>query len=114
MDSGTSFTSVCINTPVYLSWLVGQCLKNGVVIKRGIVSHIQDAAKMHHSGTGADLVVNCTGLSSLKLGGVEDKKLYPGRGQVVVVRNDAGLMADTSGTDDGPDEALYIMTRAAG
>ena len=49
-----------------------------------------------------------------KLGGVEDKTVVPARGQIVVVRNDAGKMADISGTDDGPEEACYIMTRAAG
>lgn len=59
-------------------------------------------------------MVNCTGLLASKLGGVEDKTVVPARGQVVVVRNDAGKMADVSGTDDGPDEACYVMTRAAG
>jgi D-amino-acid oxidase len=69
---------------------------------------------MHHSGKRADLVINCTGISSLKLGGVEDKSVYPGRGQIVVVRNDPGYMCSVSGTDDGPDEAMYMMCRAAG
>lgn len=49
-----------------------------------------------------------------KLGGVEDKTVVPARGQIVIVRNDAGKMMDISGTDDGDDEACYIMTRAAG
>ena len=48
------------------------------------------------------------------LGGVEDKKVHPARGQIVIVRNDAGKMMSVSGTDDGEDEACYIMTRAAG
>ncbi|KAK5085278.1 D-amino acid oxidase [Lithohypha guttulata] len=116
MDSGKSFTSVCINTAIYLPWLVSQGLKNGVVFKRAILKQITDAAApgMHHSGKPADLIINCTGLGSLKLGGVEDRKLYPARGQIVVVRNDAGKMYGVSGTDDGDDEAMYIMTRAAG
>lgn len=49
-----------------------------------------------------------------RLGGVEDKSVVPARGQIVIVRNDAGKMLDISGTDDGDDEACYIMTRAAG
>lgn len=69
---------------------------------------------MHHSGEPADLVVNCTGLGALKLGGVEDKHMMPIRGQIVVVRNEANLMCSTSGTDDGEDEVCYIMQRAAG
>ena len=48
------------------------------------------------------------------LGGVEDKTVVPARGQIVIVRNDSGRMYDISGTDDGPDEACYMMTRAAG
>lgn len=49
-----------------------------------------------------------------ELGGVEDKTVVPARGQIVVVRNVAPKMLDISGTDDGDDEACYIMTRAAG
>ena len=60
-------------------------------------------------------MVNCTGLMASKLGGVEDKSVVPARGQIVVVRNDArGKMLNMSGTDDGNNEACYVMTRAAG
>ncbi|CAK1358617.1 unnamed protein product [Cercospora beticola] len=114
MDGGTVFTSVCINTAIYLPWLVSELLKRGSVVKRGILKHISEAANLHHSGKPADLIINATGLSSLKLGGVEDKKVYPARGQIVLVRNEPGFMASTSGTDDGDDEACYIMQRAAG
>jgi D-amino-acid oxidase len=115
IDSATAFTSVCINTAIYLPWLVSQCLKNGVVFKRAVFKHILEAAcpSIHPSGH-VDLVVNCTGLMASNLGGVEDKSVVPARGQIVVVRNDAGKMVDISGTDDGDDEACYVMTRAAG
>lgn len=53
-------------------------------------------------------------MGASKLGGVEDKTMIPIRGQVVVVRNDAGKMLNISATDDGDDESCYIMTRAAG
>jgi D-amino-acid oxidase len=115
IDSATSFTSVCINTAIYLPWLVSQCLKNGVVFKRAIFQHISEAASFTvQPSQKAHLVVNCTGLGAAKLGGVEDAAVLPARGQIVVVRNDAGKMIDLSGTDDGDDEACYIMTRAAG
>jgi D-amino-acid oxidase len=113
-DFGTAFKSVCINTAIYLPWLTGKCLANGVIMKRAIVKHVSGAADLHHSGKRAEIVVNCTGLSSLKLGGVEDKSVYPARGQTVLVRNDPGVMACSSGTDDAEDEAVYIMNRAAG
>lgn len=114
MDGGICFTSVCINTAIYLPWLVGQCLKLGVVVRRGIVSHITEAADLHHSGQRSRTVINCTGLSSLRLGGVEDDTLFPSRGQTVIVRNDPGVIAMVSSTDDGPSEATYVMSRAAG
>lgn len=115
IDSATSFTSVCINTAIYLPWLVSQCLKNGVIFKRAIFNHVSDASSVSvHPAGKVDLIVNCTGLNASKLGGVEDKTVVPARGQIVIVRNDAGKMLDVSGTDDGDDEACYIMTRAAG
>lgn len=116
IDNATSFTSVCINTAIYLPWLAGECLKAGVVIKRSTFKHVSEAAMpgVHHSGVRADLVVNCTGLSSAKLGGVMDKTVVPARGQTVLVRNDPGAMFDVSGCDDGDDEVAYIMMRAAG
>ena len=40
--------------------------------------------------------------------------MIPARGQVVLVRNEPGAMFTVSGTDDGEDEVVYIMMRAAG
>ena len=65
-------------------------------------------------GTRANVVINCTGLSALKLGGVEDKKMMPARGQTVLVRNDPGIIYSATVTDDQKDESIYIMQRAAG
>ena len=114
MDSATSFTSVCINTSIYLPWLVSQCLGNGVIFQRGVFTHILDAVSAYPL-LKADLVVNCTGLGAATLGGVQDTSVVPARGQIVLVRNSAGgRMMNFSGTEDGPDEACYIMTRAAG
>lgn len=115
VDSGTNWTSICINSPVYLSYLVGQCLKQGVTFKRAELKHISDCKTLHHSGQIVDVIVNCTGLLASKLGGVMDKTVIPVRGQLVVVRNDPGdSMYTVSGTDDGDDEVCYIMKRAAG
>ncbi|MCJ1383801.1 hypothetical protein MMC17_006915 [Xylographa soralifera] len=116
IDNAASFTTVCINTAIYLPWLVSQCLKAGVILKRAIFSHVSEAAAhgIHHSGSTVDVLVNCTGLSALELGGVEDQSLFPVRGQIVVVRNNPGGIFSISGCDDGPDEGAYVMTRAAG
>lgn len=113
-DSGWEMTCVCINTAVYLPWLLGQCLKAGVVVRRAVLSHINEAKGMSHTGRPADIIVNTTGLGALKLGGVEDKAMTPSRAQVVLVRNEVDTMLAVSGTDDGPTTCLYTMQRAAG
>lgn len=114
-DAGGAFTSVCINTAVFLPYLVGECRKNGVVFRRGVVPHVADAARFAHApGTGTPVVVNATGLGAMKLGGVEDGTMAPARGQVVMVRNEAPYMVATSGTEDEAADVCYIMTRAVG
>lgn len=113
-QSGCEVVSVCINTAVYLPWLLGQCLKAGVVVKRAILSHISEAGAMSHAGRPADVIINTTGLGSLKLGGVEDATMAPARGQTVLVRNESTPMLSTSGTEDSASDVLYIMQRAAG
>jgi D-amino-acid oxidase len=114
VDTGTAFISVCINTAIYLPYLVSQLLKNGAILKREVLTHISDAASLHHSGKRADLIINCTGLLASKLGGVMDQDVIPIRGQIVVVRNDPGVMLSISGTDDATGDVCYIMQRAAG
>jgi D-amino-acid oxidase len=113
-QSGCQFTSVCINTAVYLPWLLGQCLRNGVVLKRAVISHVGEAKGCSHTGKPADIIVNATGLASLKLGGVEDQAMTPARGQIVLVRNEFHPMMTTSGTEEGETEILYTMQRAGG
>lgn len=84
-----------------------------MTFRRAIFKHISDVPSS--LGIHPDLIVNCTGLGASTLGGVLDKTVVPARGQIVLVRNDAGgKMIDLSGTDDGDGEACYVMTRAAG
>lgn len=113
-DSGCEFGSLCINVTIYLPWLIGQCLKNGVVIKRAVLSHISEAKDLSHTGKPADIIINATSLGSRKLGGVLDETLTPARGQTVLVRNECHPMLVTSGTDDEPEDMVYVMQRAAG
>ena len=112
--TGAEFRSVCINVIVYLNWLIGQCLKNGVVLRRANLKNINEAVSLSDSGKPATFVINCTGLGSHKLGGVEDSDMTPARGQTVLVRNESTPMFASSGTKDGPTEVLYLMQRAAG
>jgi D-amino-acid oxidase len=112
--AGCDFTSVCINTAVYLPWLLGQCVALGVAFNREVLGHISQAAKMSHTGSKAGIIINASGLLSCRLGGVMDSSMYPIRGQIVLVRNVSPVMMTTSGTDDGDDELMYTMARAVG
>ena len=89
--SGCEFGSVCINTALYLPWLVGRCRAHGVTLRRGRVAHVAEAAALFSPPPGAgageeapraDVVINTTGLMASRLGGVMDKRLYPARGQI--------------------------------
>ncbi|KAI8186378.1 putative phosphoglycerate mutase [Colletotrichum sp. SAR 10_65] len=70
-----------INSQIYLQWLLEQCRQGGVSLLRRQITHIKEAR------ISADVVAvfNCTGLGSYHLGGVEDKAMYPTRGQTVLV-----------------------------
>ncbi|KEY68126.1 hypothetical protein S7711_05535 [Stachybotrys chartarum IBT 7711] len=115
-DSGCEFTSVCINTGMYLYWLLGQCIKNGVTLRRAVLSHIKEAKYLGQAGPtqAVDFIINATGLGAASMGGVEDKNMQPIRGQTVLVANECTPMVVTSSTNDGPAEILYIMQRASG
>lgn len=105
---------MCINTALYLPYLVSRCLSRNVVFRRAVFPHLLTPSHAFHPHGPTDLIVNCTGLSSHSLPGVQDKRMYPARGQIVLVRNTSEFMLDVSGTDDGDGEACYLMTRAAG
>jgi D-amino-acid oxidase len=113
-DAGYSFTTVCVNPAIYLPWLLGQCLKNGVVFKRVFLFDIDQARSLSRTGRPADMIINCTGLGSLHLGGVTDPQMIPARGQTVLLRNESRHMLMFSETNEGPPEEMYLMTRACG
>ncbi|KAI0360425.1 D-amino-acid oxidase [Trametes cingulata] len=91
---GTSFTTVTIDTPPYLSYLLARFLARGGSIVRAAVQHISQVIEggpnlFRIGKASADPVhalVVCPGLGARTLGGVEDKDVYPVRGQVVLIR----------------------------
>lgn len=86
------------STAIYLPWLVVQILRNGVVLKRAVLSEIRQVKGLSHTSKPATIIINATGLRALKLGGVRDTKMMPVRGQVVLVRNEVPMIG-TSVTD---------------
>ncbi|KAE8324446.1 putative D-amino acid oxidase [Aspergillus sergii] len=86
LPSGAAFgfemASFVLDTQRYLPWLQMEAHSRGIEIHRKIFIDIREVFNLY---PGASAVFNCTGLGSLTLGGVEDKMLYPARGQILLV-----------------------------
>lgn len=110
---GFLFKGVVITVPIYLNYLLSNCLDAGIDIKRTKrLASVQQAKNMFD----ADYVINCTGLLATKLGGFNDpNRNYPVKGQVVHVSNNARYkMSVSMFAPDYPDELFYIMPRKEG
>ncbi|KAF9874532.1 d-amino acid [Colletotrichum karsti] len=70
-----------INSQIYLQWLLEQCRQGKVTLLRRRIKHIKEG----RISPDVKAIFNCTGLGSYHLGGVEDKAMYPTRGQTVLV-----------------------------
>ncbi|KIM88843.1 hypothetical protein PILCRDRAFT_813830 [Piloderma croceum F 1598] len=80
--SGIGFTTISVNPSVYLSWLKSQLESRGVQFVRKKLRSIEEAA----DAAGPDgIVVNATSLGARSLIGVQDTKMYPVRGQTILV-----------------------------
>ncbi|CAG8489159.1 4505_t:CDS:2, partial [Acaulospora colombiana] len=86
--------------------LVPKFIDAGGKLKKVHLSHINEALDED-----VDVVVNCTGIGARTLGGIEDKAVFPTRGQTVIVwaphiKNDF--------TREGTDYITYIIPRQDG
>ncbi|KAH8817601.1 D-amino-acid oxidase [Flagelloscypha sp. PMI_526] len=94
IHSAVTFKTVTIDSPVYLNWLLSTFLSKGGSIVRGTVQHISQVVEggpgifqdQKRVSVKPDAVIVAVGLGARSLGGVEDKTMYPIRGQTVVVR----------------------------
>ncbi|ORZ15422.1 hypothetical protein BCR41DRAFT_422221 [Lobosporangium transversale] len=88
VDFGTTYTTVSINTPKYLRYLQDQILARGGIIEHGTVQSLRALAQVPHSDKHpkADIIVNCSGLGSRNLQGVNDHQMFPTRGQILIVK----------------------------
>ncbi|KAG1048753.1 hypothetical protein G6F43_008876 [Rhizopus delemar] len=80
---GHYYTTVLINSPVYLKWLETKFKELGGIIEQRMIRDIKVFADQNKD---VDVLINCTGLGSKYIGGVKDKALYPTRGQTLVVK----------------------------
>jgi len=92
--AAVSFSALNINTPAYLPYLLARFLRSGGRTVRASVQHVTQVLE---GGVGAftndmsevqsiDALIICAGLGARTLGGVEDKDIYPVRGQTVLLR----------------------------
>lgn len=100
---GIRFLSWSFNCPKLLSSIKNYLEAQGVVFFQKKLTHVSQAFV-----PGAKVVFNCTGLGARSLGGVEDSKMYPTRGQVLVVR---APHVTENVMRWGADYATYIIKR---
>ena len=108
---GTSFTTVSIDTPKYLPYLLARFLAKGGSIVRSSLQHISQVLEGALTPFKPDALVVCVGIGARFLGGVEDKDVYPIRGQTVLVR---APWVKFGRTIDRPDATTYIIPRRSG
>ncbi|KAJ3036291.1 hypothetical protein HDV00_002948 [Rhizophlyctis rosea] len=105
---GVKYQTICINVPVYLKWLLSSFREGGGAID---VREIGNIEELFDGKT--DFVVNCTGYGARSLKGVEDGRVYPTRGQTVIVRAPKVNLTITTlgGTAD---DFSYVIPRGDG
>ncbi|KAJ2937063.1 hypothetical protein H1R20_g26, partial [Candolleomyces eurysporus] len=128
--NGEAFTTFSFDTPVYLTYLSTRFLSKGGRIIRGSVQHISEIAesgvfsflsheeKKHviskpNSIKPPAAIVVCVGLGARFLGGVEDKDVYPIRGQTVLV-NAPWIKHGKTLSDLDAQEWTYMIPRKSG
>lgn len=107
----TSLNTIDIDTPAYLPYLLARFLAKGGSIVRNSLQHISQALEGAFTSFRPDALVVCAGIGARFLGGVEDKDVYPIRGQTVVVR--APWVKFGRGFN-GEGELTYIIPRGSG
>ena len=106
----TSFTTVSIDTPVYLPYLLSRFLAKGGSIIRNSLQHISQVLEGALTPFKPDALVVCAGIGARSLGGVEDKDVFPIRGQTVLIR---APWVKFGRTINGKD-LTYIIPRRSG
>ncbi|KIJ14603.1 D-aspartate oxidase [Paxillus involutus ATCC 200175] len=107
--AGWTFTTFTINTPVYLNWLLARFLAGGGTTKRVQLQHI---SQVFDSTQNPAAIVACPGIGARFLGGIEDKNIYPIRGQTILLRAPWVKYGRSLSGADG--SYAYFMPRCTG
>ena len=100
---GITFTTWNFNCPLFLANFRAYLEKTGVSFRRQKLTHISQAYLPHTIA-----VFNCTGIGAFSLSGVKDSKIYPTRGQVLIVK---APHIQENRMRWGADYATYIIPR---
>ncbi|KAH9030977.1 nucleotide-binding domain-containing protein [Lactarius hengduanensis] len=107
--SGVQFDTYSVNPDVYLPWLKSQLEGRGVSFVRRLVSSLDEAGELAGEG---GVIINATSLGARSLLGVEDTKVFPIRGQVVLVYAPNVNDCVSIFPEDTP-EVTYVIPRAS-
>ncbi|KAJ7098327.1 FAD dependent oxidoreductase [Mycena epipterygia] len=98
---GATFTTICIDVPRYLLYLMNRFLNAGGQAFRTVIPSLsslispEDRPALESFPQGSTnapppfnpaAIINCTGLGSLSLGDVLDTDMYPTRGETLIIR----------------------------
>lgn len=111
---GWTFTTFTLYPPAYLNWLLDRFLTNGGTMVHAQLQHVSQAVHGGISGLPQkpDAIVACIGLGARFLGGIEDKKVYPIRGQTITLKAPWVKYGRTLSGADG--SYFYLMPRVNG
>ncbi|KAL1758875.1 hypothetical protein FB107DRAFT_258167 [Schizophyllum commune] len=117
--SGVSFDTLTIDTPRYLAYLLARFLAAGGAIQRASVNHIAEVIEggagiygPSRKPTPPEALLVCPGLGARTLGGVNDTRMFPIRGQTLLVRAPWIRFGRTISSKDGL--WTYIIPRRSG
>ncbi|KAL1715116.1 hypothetical protein EV715DRAFT_256573 [Schizophyllum commune] len=117
--SGVSFDTLTIDTPRYLAYLLARFLAAGGAIQRASVNHIAEVIEggagiygPSRKPTPPDALLVCPGLGARTLGGVNDTRMFPIRGQTLLIRAPWVRFGRTISSKDGL--WTYIIPRRSG
>jgi len=91
----------CIETPIYMNYLVNRFVESG-----GKITKLdRDIENIEEISTDSRLVINCSGLGAGKI--FNDKEVFPIRGQLVKTSNPG--LKDCVNEEEGPLAVSYIV-----
>lgn len=85
---GYQYESICFDVDGYLKWLGRTFVRLGGKMLAGVkVGHLNELVNgLGWDGYAPDILALCPGMGALYLPGLEDKKVFPTRGQTVLVK----------------------------